>query len=278
MKRLFVFVFLLSFLLSSCGKPAPQKKETEITKTPTAFYLKDSYPQLFLKMMESASGKGILAPEGFQKKLGAVTIEAQSWQEALSKVLEPLGFSYEIKNNTIVILSPFPNVRVEGIMYDKKNPTVVINGLFLKIGDKIEGAEVIEITKDIVKFKYKDTFFANNLEYAVSEKSSEIIKEKKTVPIPMPTENLPIDVRKKIFYEVCEAENRAIKEAKAKYPFSGTLNKEEAGNRSEMHWDLMKKYRKEVWDEYNISEDQGVEIGGEGIDNHWPQCPWESPW
>jgi hypothetical protein len=64
----------------------------------------------------------------------------------------------------------------------------------------------------------------------------------------------------------------------AKYPFSGTFNKEESGNRSEMSMNLGLKYRKEVWDKYNISEDQGVEISIEGSKNHWPMPLWESPW
>ena len=92
------------------------------------------------------------------------------------------------------------------------------------------------------------------------------------------TKDLTLELRKKIFYETGETENRATKEAKTKYPYSGTINKEESGNRSEMMMNLMKKYRKEIWEKYNISEDQWAEINVEGIENHWPMAPSESPW
>jgi len=183
----------------------------------------------------------------------------------------PLGIGITVEHTLVGLIQP--NLEVTGIFYEEKRQSyAIVNGKIVRVGDKIEEAEVIEITKNFVKFRYRNEFFVKNLGEGVSG------KQEKITSTPMRTKDLPLELRKKIFYEACEAENRAIREAKAKYPFSGTLNKEESGNRSEMTMNLMKKYRKEVWDKYNISEDQGVEIGGEGIEKHWLMPAPESPW
>ncbi len=92
------------------------------------------------------------------------------------------------------------------------------------------------------------------------------------------TKDLTLELKKKIFYETGETESRATREAKAKYPYSGTINKEESGNRSEMMMNLMMKYRKEILKKYDISEDQWAKICVEGGENHWPMAPLEPPW
>ena len=50
-----------------------------------------------------------------------------------------------------------PNLEISGILYDQKgNSTAIVNEKTLKVGSNIDGAEVIAINKDSVKFQYKD--------------------------------------------------------------------------------------------------------------------------
>ena len=46
-----------------------------------------------------------------------------------------------------------PNVRVDGIMYDKDNPMAVVNDQVLRKGESIEGAKITEITDAEVTFQ-----------------------------------------------------------------------------------------------------------------------------
>lgn len=50
----------------------------------------------------------------------------------------------------------FPTLRVQGIVYRKKNPTALINGTSLGIGDSVSGARVVSISATAVVLSYRD--------------------------------------------------------------------------------------------------------------------------
>ena len=57
-----------------------------------------------------------------------------------------------------------PDLEVEGIFYEEKEQSyAIVNGEVVKAGSKINGAEIIEITKDSVKFKYENDFFVKRM-------------------------------------------------------------------------------------------------------------------
>ena len=74
---------------------------------------------------------------------------------------------------------------------------------------------------------------------------------------------LSLDERKKIFWEICAAQDKSLKAAAKKYP-----------NDAEKKWEyeekLSKKYEKKVCNKYDITEEQKDEILSEGIKNNWP--------
>jgi len=49
---------------------------------------------------------------------------------------------------------PFPTLKLQGIFYRLKNPTVLINGETLKIGQLIDGARVVEINRLSAKVEW----------------------------------------------------------------------------------------------------------------------------
>jgi hypothetical protein len=67
-----------------------------------------------------------------------------------------------------------PNLEVSGIMKGK-DKRAMVNGEIVKEGDAVNGAEVIEIGDDFVKFKYEGEFFTKKaeVEYQRSDSSSE---------------------------------------------------------------------------------------------------------
>ena len=58
-----------------------------------------------------------------------------------------------------------PDLKVEGIFLEEKGQSyAIVNGEVVKAGSKINGAEIIEITKDSVKFKYENDFFLRRMD------------------------------------------------------------------------------------------------------------------
>ncbi|MBN2120163.1 MAG: general secretion pathway protein GspB [Candidatus Omnitrophica bacterium] len=64
---------------------------------------------------------------------------------------------------TVAEKSSLPDISIEGILFDENNPMVVINGRTLRIGDNIEGAEIVEITENGVKFDFQGNFYTKTL-------------------------------------------------------------------------------------------------------------------
>jgi hypothetical protein len=52
-----------------------------------------------------------------------------------------------------------PNMWLSGIIWDLENPIVMIDGLDLRVGDRIKGARVVEIRIDSVVLSYKSKEF-----------------------------------------------------------------------------------------------------------------------
>jgi len=52
-----------------------------------------------------------------------------------------------------------PNMRLSGIIWDSESPIVMIDGLDLRVGDKIKGAKIVEIRMDSVVLSYASKQF-----------------------------------------------------------------------------------------------------------------------
>ena len=52
-----------------------------------------------------------------------------------------------------------PNMWLSGIIWDPENPIVMIDGLDLRVGDKIKGAKIVEIRMDSVVLSYASKQF-----------------------------------------------------------------------------------------------------------------------
>jgi hypothetical protein len=57
-----------------------------------------------------------------------------------------------------------PNMWLSGIIWDPENPIVMIDGLDLRVGDKIKGARVVEIRMDSVVLSYASKQFVLTVE------------------------------------------------------------------------------------------------------------------
>jgi len=58
---------------------------------------------------------------------------------------------------------PVRDIVVEGVIYDEKNPAAIVNGDTRKVGDTIDGAKIVRISKDYVQFQYKDNIFIKKI-------------------------------------------------------------------------------------------------------------------
>jgi hypothetical protein len=52
-----------------------------------------------------------------------------------------------------------PTLSVQGLIWGSNKPQAIINNKVFNIGDQIEGAKIIEISKDGVKLSYQDKIF-----------------------------------------------------------------------------------------------------------------------
>ncbi|MBR4632566.1 MAG: hypothetical protein IKO48_04545 [Elusimicrobia bacterium] len=52
-----------------------------------------------------------------------------------------------------------PKIGIDGIMYDKQNPMVIIGGKFYYIGDVYKNSKIVQINKDNIKVKHQGTLF-----------------------------------------------------------------------------------------------------------------------
>jgi nitrate reductase NapE component len=65
-----------------------------------------------------------------------------------------------------------PNLRVDGIMYDKDDPIAVVNDQVVRKGESIEGARIIEITDIEVTFQYNDKTLVRSVGEGQSNESA----------------------------------------------------------------------------------------------------------
>lgn len=52
-----------------------------------------------------------------------------------------------------------PEMNIQGIVWQTTNPQVIIDGQVLKLGDTINGAKIIKITKEGISFLYQEKLF-----------------------------------------------------------------------------------------------------------------------
>lgn len=64
----------------------------------------------------------------------------------------------------IISLKQTPPLNVTGIVWDEKEPIALVNGKFLKIGEEILGAKIMDIQMRHVRFLYKDKEFTISVE------------------------------------------------------------------------------------------------------------------
>ncbi|MBI3874444.1 MAG: hypothetical protein HY300_00425, partial [Verrucomicrobia bacterium] len=49
---------------------------------------------------------------------------------------------------------PFPTIKLQGIIYRLKNPSALVNGHNVSLGDTVENARVVSIERDSVFFEF----------------------------------------------------------------------------------------------------------------------------
>lgn len=89
-----------------------------------------------------------------------------------------------------------PQFKVSGIMYDKQEPVAIVNGNFVKEGEKVDGAKVEKIAFNSVTFKYANETFVEYLweiqeadgsqrkisQKEIAEKKADELKDKQALP------------------------------------------------------------------------------------------------
>ncbi len=94
-------------------------------------------------------------------------------------------------------------------------------------------------------------------------------------------ESLSLDTQKKVFAALIAAQNRAVEEARAKYPNPDPsqpgYNAAKAGDivikQTELQQSLTRKYVRAVADKYNITQFTVQRIAAAGMREHWPTSP-----
>jgi hypothetical protein len=65
----------------------------------------------------------------------------------------------------------FPELDIEGIIYDQKDPIAVVNGDLRVVGDEVDGVRIVDIQQKYVTFELKGKTLSVNVKEAVSEVS-----------------------------------------------------------------------------------------------------------
>ncbi len=71
----------------------------------------------------------------------------------------------EILTNTVSDMSvaadvPLPEMKIQGIFWGARFPQAIINNKIVKVGEKIEGAQVVSIEKDLIRVFYSNKEFS----------------------------------------------------------------------------------------------------------------------
>ncbi len=68
-----------------------------------------------------------------------------------------------------------PDLKVEGIFFEEKSESyAIVNSGIVKVGDTIEGATVVDITKDFVKFQYGNESLCKKIEEKIGKQNNNI--------------------------------------------------------------------------------------------------------
>lgn len=122
----------------------------------------------FLVMRGWQSGRPISAREPAAENAGTIDAliennKVRAAADAKVDTTAPNGAPAEVvagpPTNTAATaaasVTTFPNLKLQGVIWDPKRPSVVINGKSLFKGEKVERAEVTEITVDSVTLVWK---------------------------------------------------------------------------------------------------------------------------
>lgn len=94
-----------------------------------------------------------------------------------------------------------------------------------------------------------------------------IISESRLAALSTPSEEkfgFSEEVRKKIFKEIADAEDRAMREAMARIPDTRIMEQ------IDLQRELETKYKSEIQEKYGLNKDQLLEIAIEGVQKGWP--------
>jgi len=82
--------------------------------------------------------------------------------------------------------------------------------------------------------------------------------------------NLTEGKRKEIFSEVVQAEDRANREAEAKFPLGGSNARQQLERQSDYIHKTAKQYKQDIAKKHGLTEKQLTAISVEGLEKHWP--------
>ncbi len=68
--------------------------------------------------------------------------------------LTPPATALSLTNNPEPDKPTFPSLRLQGIFYRARNPSVMLNSKTVSVGDKVAGAKVVAITRDSVTLQW----------------------------------------------------------------------------------------------------------------------------
>jgi len=104
---------------------------------------------------------------------------AENFRDPFANPIQPEVSPDGGESNIIVPELPPPDMKIQGIFWGGKFPQAIINDKVVKINEKIDGAQVIEITKDSVKILFGNKQFVlsapakDNLESSFNKKTAE---------------------------------------------------------------------------------------------------------
>lgn len=131
-----VIVFLVLFFKTKVKEGGSQQQTETLTS-----------PQLSTEIFEKIINNHEILNQEFSIKKDIFLIKQQIHQS-------------QQKQEKKVVL---PKLELQGIIWDEKIPKVIINGTMFKKGDKIKGAQIVEIRETSVKVTYQNEIFTLKL-------------------------------------------------------------------------------------------------------------------
>lgn len=246
---LFIFVLAIWVVLNGCKKEQDQPKTTEIEESTQFNNYKgqEKEKSLFDISNESEAVKPVSIKE---ENLDYADIERRSYRVIVSVDTTDIQIKDTIRKITREKYEENPDI--DGISIFVYLEGMDPEGIAYFRGEWCPDGKWENIQETTNRSNYK--FSITQIAERPSEEST---KEKF---------GLTGDVRRQIFYELIEAEDKAFFEAEEKYP--GDFEKQ-----AELRGKLDKKYELEVINKYAITKEIANSITSEGANNNWPMPP-----